>query len=48
MNTKDLAKKIEYFDNCYRKGEAKISDAEYDSLQRTQKEILIIRFLISP
>ena len=31
MNTKDLAKKIEYFDNFYRRGEAKISDAEHDS-----------------
>ena len=38
MNTKDLAKKIEYFDNCYRKGEAKISDAEFDSLYNELKK----------
>ena len=38
MNIKDLAKKIEYFDNCYRKGEAKISDAEFDSLYNELKK----------
>ena len=32
MNIKDLAKKIQYFDDCYRKGEAKISDAEFVEL----------------
>ena len=32
MNIKSLAKKIQYFDNCYRKGQAKISDIEFDSL----------------
>ena len=37
MNIKSLAKKIEYFDNCYRRGEAKISDAEYDSLYKELK-----------
>ena len=37
MNIKTLAKKIQYFDNCYRKGEAKISDAEYDSLYKELK-----------
>ncbi len=37
MNIKSLAKKIEYFDNCYRRGEAKISDAEYDSLYKQLK-----------
>ena len=37
MNLKSLAKKIEYFDNCYRRGEAKISDAEYDSLYKELK-----------
>ena len=37
MDTKTLAKKIQYFDNCYRKGEAKISDAEYDSLYKELK-----------
>ena len=37
MNIKSLAKKIEYFDNCYRRGEAKISDAEYDSLHKELK-----------
>ena len=37
MNNKDLAKKIQYFDDCYRKGEAKISDAEYDSLYKELK-----------
>ena len=31
MNIKELAKKIQYFDDCYRKGEAKI-DAEFDEL----------------
>ncbi len=37
MDTKTLAKKIQYFDNCYRKGQAKISDAEYDSLYKELK-----------
>ena len=37
MNIKDLAKKIQYFDDCYRKGEAKISDAKYDSLYKELK-----------
>ena len=29
MNIKSLAKKIEYFANCYRRGDAKISDKEF-------------------
>jgi DNA ligase (NAD+) len=37
MNTKDLAKKIQYFDDCYRKGDAKISDAEFDELVKQFK-----------
>ena len=37
MDTKTLAKKIQYFDKCYRKGEAKIPDAEYDSLYKELK-----------
>ena len=32
MNIKSLAKKIQYFDNCYRRGEAKVSDVAFDSL----------------
>ncbi len=37
MNTKDLAKKIQYFDDCYRRGEAKISDTEFDELVKQLK-----------
>ena len=37
MNTKYLVKKIQYFDNCYRKGEAKISDVEFDQLVKQLK-----------
>mgnify|MGYP001489978203 CR=1 FL=1 len=44
MNSKDLAKKIQYIYNCYRKGEAKISDPEYDCLFKELKnKIQIIR-----
>ncbi len=38
MNTKDIAKKIQYFDDCYRRGEAKISDAKFDELVKQLKE----------
>ena len=38
MNTKDIAKKIQYFDDCYRRGEAKISDTEFDELVKQLKE----------
>ena len=37
MNIKSLAKKIQYFDDCYRRGEAKISDAEFDELVKQLK-----------
>ena len=37
MDIKTLAKKIEYFDQCYRRGEAKISDAEFDELVKQLK-----------
>ena len=32
MKIKTLIKKIEYFDNCYRRGEAQISNTEFDEL----------------
>ena len=38
MNTKEIAKKIQYFDDCYRRGEAKISDTEFDELVKQLKE----------
>ena len=39
MNTKDLANKIEYFDNCYRRGEAKVSDKKFDHLEANLRRI---------
>jgi len=39
MNIKTLAKKIEYFDNCYRRGEAKISDVEFDQLENNLRRV---------
>ena len=37
MNTKLLAKKIQYFDKCYREGNAQISDQEFDELVKQLK-----------
>jgi len=39
IKIKSLAKKIEYFDGCYRRGEAKISDGEFDQLENNLRRV---------